>query len=223
MSLAVLGYAFKLAISVGAVAFIARKLRRADAASEPANEMLEVHPVRLAQLMSDDLVRVSGIATSCVTPGRTMVGDRPYLAYRLELIIDPGLDQKIVVFEDCQPFYLEDGAERALVQPPVPVVALVDRAHDRCTAATLPTAMRVWLEDATASDRWETSPHLRWIERWVEPGEPVTIVGAATLKLEETAGGDYRQSAEVWTFETADDAPLSVSNDPRLREPPATS
>ena len=191
-----------------------RKVNRDADACGPIAEMRAVKSQSIGNIAPEYLVRVSGVARPQADVQRTLIGGRPYVAYRLEIFI---VGHTLLETTRVQPFYVDDGSGRALVQPPCAVVELTKRAHGDCRGAELPPSVREWLEDATASDEWRTVRHLQWVERWIEPGERVCIVGATTSQVDESgAVSDYRQSAELLTFETADDAPLSVSDDPTL-------
>ena len=206
----------------GLVTLAVRKMSRDAAQLGPDAEMRAVKLVPIGKVEPEYLVRVAGVATPAGNIAETMVGKRPFVAYRFELFV-PGHSSSLEQRSDGA-FYIDDGSGRARVEPPYDVTTLTTRTQGVFSADELPPAVRAFLEEATAGDDWRTSKHLRWIESWVEPGERVCVVGAATLRVDEGGGaGDYRQSAELLTFETADDAPLAISDDPTLLTPPSTS
>lgn len=192
--------------------------RDADALS-PVSQMRAVRAVALAHVVPNERVRVSAVATPGGPLLQSLFGRRECIAYQCELVVNPGMHKRELESSGCSPFYLEDGGVHALVQGygGRVLVDVVEREHGEWTSETLPPHVREWLLDATASDEWEHSRHLRWSERRIEPGERVCVVGTAKLQVDESGGGDYRQSAELLTFDAADDkSPLAVSNDPTL-------
>ncbi len=167
---------------------IGRKVKRDAEALAEVGEMRAVHAVRLVNVVPDDLVRTSGVALPRGELVKTRFSGRACIAHQCSLIVNPGVDARVFETSEHGELYIEDEGARALVRGEIPVIALVDRASGEWTSETLPPHVREWLQEATASDEWEHSRHLRWVERWIEPGERVCVVGAATLQLDEGGG-----------------------------------
>jgi hypothetical protein len=201
---------------VGAVALVGRKMKRdADALSDVA-DMRSVALVRLGDVEDEAMVRVVGRVAPYDRPVTAPVSGRPCVAYAVELYVG-GNVRPLVTGGEVRAFYVEDGGVRALVQPPCPIVALTARHEGRRTPAELTPAFAAWLEENHASDDWRHEKRLRFVEHRLEPGERAAIVGVARREVDgDAAFAGYREPPQLVVFETADDAPLSVSDDPSL-------
>ena len=111
---------------------------------------------------------------------------------------------------------------RALVLPPYPIVVLSDRVNRVSGPDELPAAFQEWLEEAHASDDWRREKKLRCIERRIDPGDLIALVGLCSREIDgDGAGGGYRDAPSRLVFETAEGAPLSLSDDKSLLSPAA--
>lgn len=126
------------------------------------------------------------------------------------------------------PFELEDGPARASIEVSGPAL-FVGGSPAKSTSFLPPRRVRRLLERAGEPDteKWLTDRHVRWVERTLAPGAPVTVIGqATTLPAPTMDDGSYRDAAAaLLTIGPPADGPLIVADRPlealvkRLRRP----
>ena len=129
------------------------------------------------------------------------------------------------------PFELEDGPARASIEVSGPTL-FVGGSPARTSSLLPPERVRRLLERTGEPDteKWltlESDKHVRWVERTLAPGAPVTVIGQATTRPAPTIDdGSYRDAAAaLLTIGPPADGPLIVADRPlealvkRLRQP----
>jgi hypothetical protein len=200
----------------GPILAIAVKIKHDAAALDDVNDMRTVPLMRLADAARTmpELVRVAGRAVAH-EPRRAPISGRPAVACVIELYRD-GAREPFVSDVLVEPFLVEDEGGRARVEPPFQVLALSPRLSGRgCDG--LPAAFQAWVDERWDYDDWRAARRLRWIERRIEPGERVAVVGLARRELGgDGGGGNYREAPSTVVIESDDGAPLSLSDHPSL-------
>jgi hypothetical protein len=204
-------------LAVMAFVAFAWKIKRDAAEVDPVNDMRTVRRVRMGNILDDDLVRIVGRVVPRHAPLTAPISGRRCVAFVVEVYL-PDDRSPFITNNDSAAFFLDGDGARALVLPPFPVLALSSRVRVQGRPDELPAEMRAWLEENRSSDDWKEAEALRCIERRIEPGETITLVGLARRGGSDGEDGavGYREMPTTIVFETADGAPLSLSDDASL-------
>jgi len=202
-----------IAVVGGGFSFLSRAFKR-DIEDDVA-DMRSVARAHAAAAREGAVVRVVG---RVVDQGELLVApvsDRRCVAYELEHCYRNG-ERNI---GDCAsvPFLLDDdGGARAATSSACRVLALRLRIDERGRPDDLPAPFAAWLEENHSSDEWRHERRLSWWESRVEPGDRVAIVGVARREIAQQGNGGYRDAPTLLMLDHADDAPLSIGDDPSL-------
>jgi hypothetical protein len=213
-------------LMAGGMVVVLRKLRRDPAAYDAydVKDMRSVAPIRLADLVAlaqPDLVRVAGQAVAPERAVTSPLSGRSCVACVVELYRD-GNPEPFATFPDVAPFFVEEGGVRVRVEPPCPVLALAGRVTGEGAGDQLPAAFQAEVDERWDYDDWRHAHRLRWIERRVEVGERVAVVGRARRQLDGGGGFEgYREAPSLVVIENDEGAPLSLSDHPSVLGEPA--
>jgi hypothetical protein len=213
-----LGRALLGLLVIGPIVFIGWRIKRDDAELDPVNDMRSVRRVRIGAISAESLVRIAGRVAPREALVTAPLSGRPCVAYDLE--IDLARERTSVRRDSCfTPFYVQDESGRALILPPCLVVVLAERARVESIVRDLPPAVQ-----AQIGEQYEEYPEYDWrsfrvraVERRIEPGEQLTVVGwARRSTIADDAAAGYRDSSDVVVVESEEGAPLSISDDESL-------
>ena len=203
----------------GGVVAVARLIRRdADA----IGDMRSVTRARLGEAREDAVVRVTARVVAAAG-GELLVAPvsgAPCVAYECWL----GFGRHTRIAEEpikhdrsIVPFVVDDGSAHGRVEANVQVLVLRRRVEGEGGPDDVPPPFARWLEENHSSDEWRHARQLFWWEKRLAPGDRVSIVGVVRRQIDPDGdSGGYRDAPMTVTLADADDAPLSVSDDPSL-------
>lgn len=201
-----------------AVLLVRGARRTVQLAEEPAVEearvadMRTVPLVRLGSITGEMLARVTGTAMPRDALVTAPLSGQPCIAYRVELYIAP--DGKVVrEAQDSARFRLEGDGANAVVVGPAPIVALGRERLVLDSSTGLPDAAVSWIDESFSGD-WR-SERVRLVERRIEVGDRIAVVGWARTDFDDEAVG-YHDAGELVMFVDEEGAPLSLSDDASL-------
>jgi hypothetical protein len=198
----------------GLFALVVRSLKRG---LDDVADMRSVARAHASQAREGAVVRVVGRVLDQDPMLVAPVSGRRCVAYDFELRYGNG--ELITAGSASVPFILDDEGARAVTSAACRVLALRRRLDERSRPEELPVAFAAWLEENHASDEWRLERALRWRESRVEPGDRVAVVGVARREIAQQGQGGYRDAPTLLMLDDADDAPLSIGDDPSLLEP----
>ena len=197
---------------VGGVVLLVRALKRD---LDDVGDMRSVARAHAAVAREGAVVRVVG---RVVDHGGEMlvapVSGRRCVAYEFELRYGNG--ERILGDHASIPFMLDDGGTRAGTSSACRILALRPRVDERSRPEDVPASFAAWLEDNHASDEWRHERELQWWESRIELGDTVAVVGVARREIAQEGEGGYRDAPTLLMLDDADDAPLSLGDDPSL-------
>jgi hypothetical protein len=201
---------------VGLVALVGRKFKRDadEIAPDPVADMRSVALVRLGSISGEQLARVAGIVAAHGPTSTAPFSRQACVGYVVEIYFDR---DRRPARSDSQmtPFLLVADGQRAIVLPPCPIVALAERWQCEHKIRTVPSEIAAWLDDECPE--WREYRLVRAVERRVEPGDRLAVVGWASRRSignDESAG--YREGPEMVVLESEEGAPLSIGDDASL-------
>ena len=206
----VFGLGFFAAIGAGLRRWNRNLLRDLD----DTRDMRSVGRARASNAREGAVVRVVGRVTAGGELLIAPVSGRPCVAYEFE--VRPKGEERIGGDCSSRPFGLDDEGTRAATSSACRVMALRRRIEERGTGDDVPAPLAAWLEENHSSDEWRSMRKLTWWESRVEPGDTVAVVGVARRQIDPDGEAGYRDAPTVLMLDDADDAPLSVGDDPSL-------
>jgi hypothetical protein len=192
----------------------------------------------LADVPEGVLVRVTGRAVPL--DGRVLdapLSGRACLFFRANAHAVPpasngfgaGLGSREIATEHAGvPFLIEDGATRAFIDTTYARLACIyDHATESMADFDANPEQRMFLlrHDVIRRNVWFNTHHVEYQEAIIEPGELVTVVGAAMYEPDPEGrlidATDYRSGSSMrLVFSGSKKAPLMISDDPRAHNVP---